>query len=51
MSSDSIKKIYYLCNDRQRQEKLANMDNYKYNVFIKMFLLFQVLISGWNLTS
>ena len=23
MSSNSIKKMYYLCNDRQRQEKLA----------------------------
>ena len=82
MSSNSIKKLYYLCNDRQRQEKLAslilytkhmlksitlndfsnskvvalynlyqtnelvvaNMDTNKYNVFIKMCLLFQVLI-------
>jgi len=25
MSSNSIKKIYYLCNDRQRQEKLASL--------------------------
>jgi len=43
MSSNSIKKNYYLCNDRQRQEKLANVDNNKYNVFIT-FLMFQVLI-------
>jgi len=34
MSSNFIKKIYYLCNDRQRQEKLGKVDNNKYNVFI-----------------
>jgi len=43
MSSNSIKKNYYLCHDRQRQEKLANVDNNKYNVFITFFM-FQVLI-------
>jgi len=25
MSSNSIKEVYYLCNDRQRQEKLASL--------------------------
>ena len=25
MSSNSFKENYYLCNDRQRQEKLANL--------------------------
>jgi len=25
MSSNSVKDIYYLCNDRQRQEKLASL--------------------------
>jgi len=25
MSSNSIRKRYYLCNDRQRQEKLASL--------------------------
>ena len=43
MSSNSIKKIYYLCNDRQRQKKLANVDNNKYNVFV-FFKMLQVLI-------
>ena len=42
MSSNSNKKIYYLWNDRQVQEKLANADHNKFNVFI--FLLFHVLI-------
>ena len=25
MSSNSIKEMYYLCNDRKRQEKLASL--------------------------
>jgi len=25
MSSNSVKEIYYLCNDRQREEKLASL--------------------------
>jgi len=48
MSSNSIKEIYYLCNDRQRQEKLASFILYTKHMLKSTYKITLLFTSNRN---